>query len=446
VSLNDIAGLTLEDVAVTFQYSMESSNPDFDENRFIGKQNARMKKVIVAMRDTVAKSRSKAVKPTSILPTERQHGDVDALKFCAAMRIFAEWRVLRQIPEGYKGYAVGMKLGHKDVVQNVAKIEHAVHVWIDHMFFEEVNFGGDIKSPTLREILQYEIDMNVHPRRPILKDRTGSMGLLWVRRQLQYQTVIFDNVLQIPKTFSSAIEVVTAAYQTVYDKYHGWAVQKIFHYSFQAAPDGDVIYRHMNPHRLKEVLRMAQRMKPSVPVEDDTILTQDNNSTKEKSNPVEIHLNDIGTESNKLTGFFVGLFGGSPQHPTTNKLGGSGSGELHGNELETFVSYLKAVDPLLQDLVRIFEGLASSFVLFWSNIADSVVGLFSGSTQDSKSNKHGGSVSKGPQRNEFETFVSQKMTEDCHEKIAAYLKVVDPLLQDLARLFEEKNMDDPTRV
>jgi hypothetical protein len=51
-------------------------------------------------------------------PWERIHGlgAVDALKFSAAMRVFAEWRLLRQVPEGYKGFAIGMSLGHKELL------------------------------------------------------------------------------------------------------------------------------------------------------------------------------------------------------------------------------------------------------------------------------------------------------------------------------------------
>ena len=153
------------------------------------------------------------------------------------------------------------------------------------------------------------------------------MGILWVCRQLHYQTLIFSNILQVPRRFSSMIDAVTAAYQTVYGKYHGWAMQQIFNYSFQSAPDGDTIYRHMNPHRLKEVLQTAKRMKPPIPVEADANLSRND---------------DIGKEANK--------------------------------------------------------------------------------------------------------FVSQKMTEDCHEKITAYLEVVDPLLEDLAILIETLNIDDPTKV
>lgn len=376
VSLNEIADLTLGDIAVTFQYSIESSKLAFNEENFFGKQNNRMKKVIVAMRDAVAKSRSKMVKETLILPGFGQFGDVDALKFCAAMRIFAEWRILRQVPDGYRGYALGMNLGHKDIVQNIAKIEQAVHNWIDYMF-DETN-SEHIESPTLRDLLQYEINMNYHPQRPYLENKSGSMGILWVCRQLHYQTLIFSNILQVPRRFSSMIDAVTAAYQTVYGKYHGWAMQQIFNYSFQSAPDGDTIYRHMNPHRLKEVLQTAKRMKPPIPVEADANLSRNDDIGKEANDSYSL-LKHIDGEWNKLVDGVFSVFGGAPSHPKYNN------------------------DP------------------------------------DS-----GGP--SGRRGDELENFVSQKMTEDCHEKITAYLEVVDPLLEDLAILIETLNIDDPTKV
>ena len=89
-------------------------------------------------------------------------GSVDALKFSAALRIFAEWRMVRQVPEGYKGYAVGMNLGRKDIIQNVGKIEQAVHAFISEQKDELGSMEAsstDVKSPTLRQLLQFEIDV-----------------------------------------------------------------------------------------------------------------------------------------------------------------------------------------------------------------------------------------------------------------------------------------------
>jgi hypothetical protein len=104
VSLEAIADLTLRDVSETFRYAMECNKEGFNEARFINGLAPRVRTVVTAMSEAIAKSRGKDVK-MSIAKVPKV-GEVDALAFAAAMRIFAEWRVLRQVPEGYKGYAV----------------------------------------------------------------------------------------------------------------------------------------------------------------------------------------------------------------------------------------------------------------------------------------------------------------------------------------------------
>jgi len=117
----------------------------------------------------------------------------------------------------------------------------------------------ELRSPTLRQLLQSEISMDIHPTRklPYLKDGSAAMGLLWVRRQLHYQTATFRNILDVPKVFPSVIVAVSHAYSEVYGSLHGWAVQKIFNYSFQAAPDAVTVFRHMNPIELERVTKLA---------------------------------------------------------------------------------------------------------------------------------------------------------------------------------------------
>lgn len=197
----------------------------------------------------------KNVNPVQIESTSND--DIDVLKFCAVMRVFGEWRILRQVPQGYKGYALGMNMGLKDIIQNVAKLEDAAYSWIERRKIEFVDglSSSDLRSPTIRDLLLYEIEMNVHPnnRLPKLAEKSAAMGILWVARTLEYQTEIFSNVLLVPKKYSTAVEAITEAYMTSFEKYHGWAIQKIFTFSFQAAPKTEDIFKHMNPSRLKEV-------------------------------------------------------------------------------------------------------------------------------------------------------------------------------------------------
>jgi hypothetical protein len=328
------------------------------------------------------------------------------------MRLFAEWRLVRQVPVGYKGYAVGMSLGHKDVVQNVAKIENAAHAWLDHrrelMSLEaqwrssEGMPEGDchtstmsgtsdsdsatceLRSPTLRDLLEHEIDMESHPQLPRLKDKTAAMGLLWVRRQLAYQTAIFTNILKVPNTFPDANAAVSAAYLEVYGKYHGWAVQKIFNYSFQAAPDVREIYKFMNPHHLNHVTSIARTISSSSDGNKvDTHESSEDDTETEDLNPLERLGKHIGGEWDKLVGFVGGIFGHTDGHTDAT----------------------------------------------------------SGDTK-----VRGGGQGSGLQGSELESFIVEKMTENAHEHIVDYLTAATPLLDDLAGLFDDLNMDDPTKV
>lgn len=324
VPVDTIAELTLGDIGDLFRWASGGSS----------RNHARVSKMIAAMDRAMDKSFGGTQKAS--LPQ-------DSLKFVATMRIFAEWRIVRQVPDGYKGFAVGMSLGHKDVVQNLVKIEEAVHQWLD-------DHSDASTPPTLRELLEWEIETGVNPASnlPRLKEKSAGIGLLWVRRQLAYQTKIFDNVVHSDR-FPSMKDAVSDAYKAVYDKYHGWAVQKIFNYSFQAAPDATEILRHMNPHKLREVTAKAASSasfgEPST-----------NEPSPMNQNPFQALINHFGQEWDKLRGV-------KPSRVVTH-----------------------------------------------------------------------------------DDYVTRAMVNDAHEQIAIYLEAAQPVLENLSNLFEELNMDDPSRV
>ena len=385
VSFDNIAELALEDVGRVFEYAVKSSQEGFNSGRFVKGLLPRVQTVIKAMDAAVEKSRGPVAKIVKTTPDESHTGDMDAFMFCAAMRVFAEWRILRQVPEGYKGYAVGMSLGQKDVVSNVLKIERASHEFIDYQLEESL---PTVTSPTLRDLLDFETTTGVNPDLPRLKETSGAMGLLWVRRQLQYQTHIFENILEVPNTYHSVTDAVSAAYTQTYDKYHGWAVQKIFSYSFSASPKVEEIYKFMNPHRLKEVKEIARNMKPIA--QDETEL--------ENSSDTDSDIPSIPTEE---------------EQPPENFF------HRIGWEVE------KIVNGIGQNL----ENLGNK-----SNNKKKVRGGGQGSSVG------------GLSGDELEDFVCAEMSKNVHEHIVEYLKVAKPLLTDIAGLMDEMNMDDPTKV
>lgn len=92
VSLDAIGVLTLGEVAQTFQYAIESSQSSFSDSLFLGGLSPHLKLVIEAMQAAVEKSKMGASNANVVM--NENYCQVDALKFAAAMRIFAEWRML----------------------------------------------------------------------------------------------------------------------------------------------------------------------------------------------------------------------------------------------------------------------------------------------------------------------------------------------------------------
>jgi len=196
---------------------------------------------------------------------KQQRGSMDALHFCGVMRLFADWRVLRQIPpSGYKTYASGITLGHKDILKNVKKIENAARAWIER---RKAVQGTIRQRPTLRDLLKEEVDTNVHTRGlPNLEDESAATGLLWARRQLEYQNKLYRN-FNDDRYKDNIREAVRKAYDDVYSQYHGWAVRKVFQYSAAAAPPIELLIEHMTDgesveHGKKAMLKFSNAVEP----------------------------------------------------------------------------------------------------------------------------------------------------------------------------------------
>uniref|UniRef100_A0A7R9W955 Glycolipid transfer protein domain-containing protein n=1 Tax=Pseudictyota dubia TaxID=2749911 RepID=A0A7R9W955_9STRA len=539
-----IGELTLGDITVAFRYAVESGRDGFNRKDFVKRAGEDGKplsehatKALDAMDTATAKSRGKGIEPakTSALPKKVEEevggtgplspkvgfGDVDALQFCAAMRLFAEWRVLRQVPEGYKGYAVGMGLGHKDVVQNVVKIESAVH---DLLLIqdEEMEYSlddascktsdeseeesgvcpgsdasqlraGPLRSPTLRDLLQYEIDHRVQTqgKLPRLKEKSAAMGLLWVRRQLQYQTAIFSNMLKVGSLpgsiFPTAIDAVRSAYSEVYDKFHGWAVQKIFNYSFQAAPEAEVIYKHMNPARLVEVTAQARsgeidhvggiRYESTETTESETVTIVSSEGDEEKmsedttvtrTTSMEKSWDDETSSSKSEEKVHTHSNDGSHQEilveenqfidnstSTESEAKATNNNDDDSNPWVKFGSHIASEwDKLANHVGGECDKLGKHIGGEWDKLAANVVRLFNkddnhGMSSSRGTDVRGGSsspVDGGLSGEALEEYVSSQMAQDAHNHIERYLRIVRPLLTDLAGLFDEMNMDDPTKV
>jgi hypothetical protein len=365
-----------------------------------------------------------------------------------------------------------MSLGHKDIVQNLAKIENSVHEWIalyadsedtDDRHDDDTQSTTDLsiptallekvehtsgcckndrvmkarrrplQSPTLRDLLLHEIHADIHPNRklPQLKEKSAAMGLLWVRRQFHYQTSIFSNILRIPNVFSSAVDAVSAAYAEVYGSLHGWAVQKIFNYSFQSAPDIHVIFRHMNPTLLKKLIFSNHHSEESTRDDDlpvigtrhSTIESEPLNGESIKSqSDGELHLQPSDKEKNNGNNMFQNLL----------------------TDWDNFGKQLSV------EIGKISDHIGNE----WDKLSSSLFG-----TSKNKNVEHNSYDTRGgalfltskesgqkPSGVALEEFITKEMSSDAQDRIKVFLNVAQPILSDLAGLFSELNMDDPTKV
>lgn len=461
LSTKHIAELTLLDITKVFEYAMYNNREGFDGRVFMKDASKTLELALTSMDAVTSKARGADVSPVSTSTdngnstistlSSNGYGDIDVLQFCAAMRIFAEWRIVRQVPDGYKGYSVGMSLGHKDIVQNIAKVELAYYLWTEEQRWQINNSENatitELVSPTLKDLLQQEVDLDVHEGRlPRLKDKTCAMGLLWVRRQLMYQTHIFRNVHS--GDFEDAVSAVTAGYMQVYEKYHGWAVQKIFNYSFKAAPEAEEIYKFMNPVILENVLANTREMRITVHPEGD--MNEDIQQDGIDREAVLVSVEKVHGEKE---------FSDVPQSVNTSEDELSSccsSATSSSHESDERRENENPLERLGSHIGSEWDKLAIHVVTEWDKLATNVVNILNkDNRKNEKSAKsgtndmvRGGSDSKGRKlsQEEMETHVASEMTRVAHEQIGAYLEMVEPLLRDLKGLFDEMNMEDPTKV
>jgi hypothetical protein len=127
------ADLSLCDIKHLMRFAVDVNKRDFDEMSFLSKLSEPCREAVDAIDRVVMASHgyNTAISKSPIRENYPVAGDVDALVFTAVVRIFAEWRSLRLVPDGHQRYAIGMGLAKRDLIQNAQKIETAVHDWIN---------------------------------------------------------------------------------------------------------------------------------------------------------------------------------------------------------------------------------------------------------------------------------------------------------------------------
>lgn len=206
VSEAHVATMTLGDIKDVFQFAFQCDTVNFDSEAFASELREPARQAIEMLDLAVRLSRGERV-GSRVCEKSSEFGSLDVLTFIGACRIFAEWRPIRLVPEGYGRYSFGMNIGRRDMLGNITKAEKAIHAYLDEKV-QQAN-GETVSSPSIRDILEYELATNKHTRRPTLANNTAAQGILWLKRQLQYQTAIFTNTSEIPYQFPDSKAAVS---------------------------------------------------------------------------------------------------------------------------------------------------------------------------------------------------------------------------------------------
>ena len=134
------------------------------------------------------------------------------------------------------------------MLKNLSKMEDGVHSYLKHCeSLYQHDKEGHVPSPTIRQLLQFEIDTNIHRNLPYLTEKSSASGVLWTKRQIGYQLATFRNSLQVSETYLNGADAAKAAYREVYEDFHSWPLRQVFSRAFGVSPPLDDIWGVMTP-------------------------------------------------------------------------------------------------------------------------------------------------------------------------------------------------------
>ena len=387
VSLELVEKLSLVDITRLIQYAMECNNYNTikEEDR-----SPVLKQVLEAMNAAASESRGHNV---SVAPD-----GIDALLLCATLRIFADWRVLRQVPSSYKGYEMGMILGRRDLIQNLLKVETAAHEWIK-------SHEAAQHSPSLQQLLEHEVSQNTHRQLPKLQNESAAMGLLWAKRQIDYQACAYRNL--VSGNYKDAHTAVKDAYKRVFHEYHGWWIQQVFSQSFRSAPPADEIFKSMVRDSAED---------SSAPAWSESSCSSFDESNDSESTLVHDNGDDVDV---------------SYHHNV-----------LASSEPPVECQFLGA--HLWDKATKHVQGE-------WNKFTESALALFQGRRLTTHAVQQHDSRSdlRMDRRSVFAAIrraPHDPIQKTAHEHIQVFLTSVQPMIQSLSEILETHNMNDPTKV
>lgn len=347
------------------------------------------------------------------------------------------------VPKGYQRYAVGLSLAYRDVLQNLEKIERGVHTYLKHHQNKNNESNNDstgrVPSPTLRQLLQFELRSKVHNKLPCLKEHSAASGILWTKRQLHYQTTVLSNTLEVPYCYATPKDAANAAYHLVYNDYHGWAVKKIFTHSFGGSPPLDKVWLSICPPTDLPKNRVGGKQN----------FKSDNKGKRNRSFPPPPlrQLSDVNSSN--------------ASHVSTSESFGTHEDD---DEVKAALDNLRhGMIEKWEDLVRMFNcgkdekkkqrqslilSSESHFNLNQLNTEMVEASLDTSASTDVSDMNSIGTTSSFSSELTPTTFANQKQEKIGRSKrdVEDFVRDVSPMMAEISSLMDELNMNDPTRV
>jgi hypothetical protein len=118
---------------------------------------------------------------------------------------------------------IGQRQSARDMRQNIRKVELYGGTDHHHYSMRQLLRRETETKPTLHEYVVDEND-NRHQRRLVkLNEHSSAIGLLWIRRSLEFQYELFHQLVRYNNDAA-----ITVAYDRTLRQYHGWALQKVY--------------------------------------------------------------------------------------------------------------------------------------------------------------------------------------------------------------------------
>jgi Glycolipid transfer protein (GLTP) len=151
---------------------------------------------------------------------------------------------------------VEQKLSARDLRNNIAKVESLYHTVQKQ---QSHHATSTVPYHSMEALLRYEKEQKIHkyeeinlsnstiigntnsqprPRLIALNEQSCAMGLLWIRRSLQFQYHLFHSLLQD----IDATDATLHAYEQTLQPFHSWALQQVYNVAVKSATPSNHIW------------------------------------------------------------------------------------------------------------------------------------------------------------------------------------------------------------